>query len=126
MRIALLRSGNWPGGNSTSTTGPMTWTTRPTRLLSLMAPASFTPPRPRAQRQAIGPAPPPAGGASSVGTDVKGLSPAHDLRNLFRDRRLPRPVERERQRPDHLRGVVRRGTHRAHSGGVLASLGLQQ
>src|SRR5690606_26287383 len=128
MRIALFRSGSCPGGNCTSTTGPMTCTTRPTRFwLSLMARASFIPTSAHAAAldSRGGGAPAPAG-VPSNGADVEGLGPAHDLRDLLGDGRLARPVEGQRQGPDHLRGVVGRGPHGPHAGRVFAGLGLQQ
>src|SRR5690606_39470745 len=48
---------------------------------------------------------------SHASAGLQRLGAAHDFRNFFRNGRLPRPVERQRQRANHLARVVRRAAH---------------
>src|SRR5262245_7521042 len=102
---ALLISGSSFGGNATSTTGPITRTTRP----------------PACARSPAGSAmlvqPP---GASVLGAGGRQrFRPPDDLHDLGRDLVLPRAVRLSRQDLDELLRVVGRGLHRPPSRGVL-------
>src|SRR4051794_9202150 len=102
-RSAKLISGSEPTGNSTSTTGPMTWTTRPAGRSPVSA------------------------GVVSVSVMSCPLSvvlgerfgAADDLGDLGGDLGLPRAVGVARQDLDELVRVVGRGLHGAAAGGVL-------
>src|SRR5512138_2754314 len=93
-------SGSPPGGNSTSTTGPMTWVILPLWTFAVAM--------------------------SSFPELLERLGAAHDLHQLLRDVGLARPVVLESERRDHLLGVLRRRLHRAHAGAVLAGGRLEQ
>src|SRR5207344_2367178 len=75
----------FPTGNSTSTTGPMIWTTVPTLLMG--RPFRFL---------------------------FQGRGSRDDLDELFRDARLPRAVVDEGQGVDHVARVLGSGVHRRH------------
>src|SRR5919201_6310107 len=90
---AVLISGSSSGGNSTSTTGPITRTTRPSGCSSAIS---------LLQARA-----------------GEGLRPADDLHDLGGDLVLPGAVRLPGQDLHQLLGVVGRGLHRASAGGVL-------
>src|SRR5947209_8943471 len=104
--------GWWPGGNSTSTTAPMIWVTRPTAAVVLtsvvvvmLAPSIlFESPRRRSQR----------------------LGPAHDLHQLGGDAGLADLVGGQGVVVDQLAGRFGGVLHGDHPGGVLAGLVLEQ
>src|SRR5215475_5633100 len=87
-----------PAGNSTSTTGPTTWTTLPLFM--------FTPGFRRA--------------------DASVRLAARDLQQLLCDVSLPELVVLERQLLDEVLGAVGRVLHRDHARALLAGLGVQQ
>src|SRR5213594_1060344 len=98
MTRALYSSGSFSGSNSTSSTGPMTWTTLPT--LCLVSPAGFF-------------------GAFFVLVAIvpqvlslQSLRPTDDLRQLLRNLRLPCPIVRALQQLDDVPGVVGGVLHR--------------
>src|SRR4026209_1975362 len=93
---ALLISGSWFGGNSTSTTGPITRSTRPSAC-----------PFVSAIRLPL------------QGRRGESLRAAHDLQDLGRDLILTRPVRLARQDLQQFVRVVRRGLHRPATRGVL-------
>src|SRR2546422_6292174 len=99
---AVKISGSDPGGNSTSTTDPITCVTLPNFAVSLSATAIVT------------------------SLSLQRLSAGDDLHQLLGDRRLPGAVVLEREPPDHLVCVLGGGVHRRHAGAVLRSLGLEQ
>src|SRR6185295_18159370 len=88
-------------GNSTSTTGPTTWTIMPVFIRSA----------PRADLQ--------------VGLSLRRRS-AGDLEQLLRDVSLPQLVVFEPQLPDHLGRTVGRPLHRHHPRALFARLRVQQ
>src|SRR5215472_9449646 len=59
-------------------------------------------------------------------TALKGCCSAHNFDNFFRDLRLARAVHRERQRLDHVTGIVSRRLHRGHARGMLGRNRFQQ
>src|SRR5487761_695958 len=103
-------SGCSPGGNSTSTTAPMTWLTWPSLVFFVTAFgaclvfAISTPPSARRPH---------------------GLGAANDLHELCRDTGLADLVRIQRQRVDQVAGGVGSVLHRDHLGRVLAGLVLQ-
>src|SRR5438874_3924034 len=103
-RRASNSSGWSPGGNSTSTTAPMTWLTLPSRVLLFVA--------------AIDSPFLPLSGAH-------GLGAAHDFHQLGGDAGLADLVRVKRQRVDQVAGGVGRVLHGDHLGRVLAGLVLQ-
>src|SRR5713101_337184 len=97
-------AGSFPSANSTSRTGPMTWTTRPTFasairgvLLLVTGPFSF-----------------------------QSRRPGDDLDQFLGDPRLAGAVVVQGQRIDHVSRVLRRRVHRGHARGVLGRRGLEQ
>src|SRR3954468_4291013 len=103
---ALLISGSWLGGNSTSTTGPITRTTRPSACPFCSAIGQTLPSVARGRRQRFG--------------------AAHDLHDLGRDLVLTRAVGLPRQDLQQLIRVVGRRLHRAPPRGVLRRRRLEQ
>src|SRR5438874_13055200 len=100
-------AGSWPAGNSTSTTGPVIWITRP------VAPAV-----------AVGVAGAIVWGASSaIGSAILGAG--RDLDHLAGDVRLANLVVFERVVVDEVFGIVRRIAHRDHARRLLRGLGLE-
>src|SRR6266571_581599 len=95
-------SGRAPAGNSTSTTGPMTWVILPFWRFVAVAMWSF-----------------PESLLERLGT-------AHDLHQLLRDVGLASAVVLEGERRDHLLGVLRGRLHRAHAGPVLGGRRLEE
>src|SRR3990167_3976564 len=95
-------AGSLPGSNSTSTTGPMTWT---------MVPWLMT-----------GPFPP----SRYASTDWKGFRPADNVQELLRDALLAGLVVLDGQEIDHLAGVLGRGLHGRHARSVLPGHGLHE
>src|ERR1700686_3176040 len=107
---ASKSSGCSPGGNSTSTTAPMTWLTWPS-LVSFpsvfdvcLVFAIFSPPSARRPH---------------------GFGAANDLHELCRDAGLAHLVREKRQRIDQVAGGVGRVLHRDPLGRVFAGLVLQ-
>src|SRR5256714_5861190 len=103
-RRASNSSGWSPGGNSTSTTAPMTWLTLPSRVLLFVA--------------AIDSPFLPLSGAH-------GLGAAHDFHQLRGDAGLADLVRVKRQRVDQVARGVGRVLHRDHLRRVLAGLVFQ-
>src|SRR5438067_2943854 len=99
---AVKISGSEPAGNSTSTTGPITWVTLPTFDISFIATAAI------------------------YGSLFHRLGAGDDLHQLLGDRRLAGAVVLERKSPDHLVGVLRGGVDRRHPCTMLRGLGLEQ
>src|SRR6476646_11001664 len=99
---ALLISGSWFGGNSTSTTGPITRTTRPSACPFCSA---------------IG---------LALLSGRQRLGAAHDLHDLGRDLILTRPVGLARQNLQQIVRVVGRGLHRTPARRVLRRGRLEQ
>src|SRR5487761_117378 len=103
-------SGCSPGGNSTSTTAPMTWLTWPSLVFFVTAFGAFlvfaisTPPSARRPH---------------------GLGAANDLHELCRVTGLADLVRIQRQRVDQVASGVGSVLHRDHLGRVLAGLVLQ-
>src|SRR3954471_15461834 len=96
---ALLISGSWLGGNSTSTTGPITRTTRPSACPFCSAIGLTLPSVARGRRQRFG--------------------AAHDLHDLGRDLVLTRAVGLPRQDLQQLVRVVGGRLHRTPARRVL-------
>src|SRR5579863_1024904 len=102
IRSAVLISGRSPPANSTSTTGPMTWTTLPwlvdcTLLMTLcVLSTDFW-------------------ATLSTKLAFEGLGPAHDLHQLLGDGGLAGAVVLKREVGDHLFGVVGRAVHGGHA-----------
>src|SRR5688572_15128136 len=99
--MAWRISGSPSGGNSTSTTGPATFTIRPTLLASLISVSILGFENPS-----------PAGLGQRLGT-------AHDLGDRCGDLRLTGTVRLDGQDPDQVLGVVRRRLHRPPPGAVF-------
>src|SRR5215467_5375081 len=105
---ASMRVGSLPGGNSTSTTAPMTWLILP-----------------------VTPSAAPIPTACSVACAIcslllaLGLRPADDVHELCCDRGLTHLVGGHRERLDQVARRVRCVLHGDHSRGVLAGLVLQ-
>src|ERR1043165_6698169 len=102
--------------NSTSTTGPITCTTRPTFSVAMYLFLATR--RAAAQRR----------GASSPCYVLRSLRPRsrHHLDDLLRDRRLPHLVHVEREPVDHVTRVARGRVHGRHARAVLRRRGLQE
>src|ERR1700722_7631544 len=96
ISTAMLISGNAWGGNSTSTTGPVIATTRPSSNCALAACVSSVI----------------VVTESSSLRVAERLGPADDFHDLCRDRVLAGAVHDATQRSDELVRVVRRGGHR--------------
>src|SRR5467141_3193622 len=104
-------SGCSPGGNSTSTTAPITWLTWPSLLVFLSAFGTcFV--------LAISKCPPSA-------RRPHGFGAANDLHELCRDAGLAHLVCVQSQRVDQVAGGIGRVLHRDHLGRVFARLVLQ-
>src|SRR5262244_2351706 len=86
-------AGSFPGSNSTSTTGPITWTILPWLM------------------------------CGSLDLRFHGFSEGfgspHDVQELLRNALLARLVELDGQDVDHLPGVLGGGLHGRHAGAVL-------
>src|SRR6185436_16739332 len=96
---ALYSSGSFSGSNSTSRTGPMTWTTLPTFAPDLDSVAAFF----GAALLWV---------AMSSSLTSKCLGSTDDLCQLLRDLRLPCAVERAPQDVEHVARRVGRILHR--------------
>src|SRR5262245_37488976 len=92
-------AGSLPGSNSTSTTGPITWTILPSLMRML---------------------------PSGLGARAEGLRAADDVEQLLRDPLLARLVVADRQETDQLLGVLGGGFHGRHPRPVLSGRGFQQ
>src|SRR5713226_166626 len=108
-------AGSLPTSNSTSTTGPMTWTILPwliSRFLSVLAIYSAL------------------GSKCTRALRFNGLpesfSAADDIQELLGDALLAGLVVLNGQQIDHLARVLRRGLHRRHARAVLAGRGLHE
>src|SRR5580704_3732793 len=106
---ASKSSGCSPGGNSTSTTAPMTWLTWPSvvfffSVLGACLVFAINPPSARRPH---------------------GFGAANDLHQLCRDAGLAHLVREQRERVDQVAGGVGRVLHCDHLGRVLARLVLQ-
>src|SRR5215813_6846199 len=105
---ASIRFGSLPGGNSTSTTAPMTWLILP-----------------------VTPGAAPTSTACSVACAIgllllaQGLRPTDDVHELRRDRGLTHLVGGQRERFDHVACRLRGVLHGNHPRRVLAGLVLQ-
>src|SRR5215510_15909677 len=86
--------GSFPGSNSTSTTGPITWTILPWLICGSL--------ELRFHRL------------------TEGFGSAHDVQELLRDALLARLVELDGQHIDHLARVLGGRLHGRHTGTVLA------
>src|SRR5690606_24363589 len=97
-------SGNSPGGNSMSTTGPATLTMRPLPVLSAIV------------------------NCSSLVSDLLGqrLGAADDLGDGGGDLGLPCPVGADGQDPDEFLGIFGGGFHRSPPGGMFRCRRFQQ
>src|SRR6267143_3657675 len=95
---ALYSSGSCSGSNSTSRTGPMTWTTLPTLCFDSVFVAMILP--------------------------LEGFRAADDFGQLLRDLRLTRAVEGALQDRQHVLPGVGRVLHRGPPGAVLGRRGL--
>src|ERR1700682_5743614 len=93
-------AGSFPGSNSTSTTGPMTWTILPWLMC----------------------------GSLELRFDglAEGFGPADDIQELLRDALLAGFVVLGGQEIDHLARVLGRGFHGGHAGAVLAGRRLHE
>src|SRR5262249_4131025 len=109
-------AGSLPGSNSTSTTGPITWTIRPS-LTAL--PSDRTWMAAAARRGA-------AARDLRLGAHAQPLGPADDVEQLLGDPLLPRLVVADGQGADQLLGVLGRRFHRGHPRPVLARRRLEQ
>src|SRR5262245_5113295 len=101
-------AGSLPGSNSTSTTGPITWTIRPS-LTAL--PSDRTMKVARALR---------------LGAHAQRLGTADDVEQLLGDPLLPRLVVADGQGADQVFRVLGRRLHRGHPRPVLARRRLEQ
>ena len=61
-----------------------------------------------------------------LSTDLLRCRSAYDLDNFFRDLGLARAIHDQRERIDHVAGVVSGRIHGCHTGGVLGGNGFQQ
>src|SRR6476659_2826310 len=95
---ALWIGGSWPSGNSTSRTGPITWTTRPVFCSAI----------------------------ANLLELLERRGARNDLDQFLRDPRLPGAVVGQGERVDHLPRVLRRRLHRGHPRAVLRGRGLEQ
>src|SRR6266496_1761365 len=114
---AVLTSGRFSGGNSTSTTGPITATIRPCRCPSPLALSaiSLTLRFVASRRLLVDPRR--AGRSSRL--LLQRLRSAHDLRDLRGDLRLAGLVGLAGQDLDQVLRVLRRGLHRSAPRSVL-------
>src|SRR6266571_1819878 len=132
-----MRTALWMGGmawsNSTSTTGPMICTTRPTFSLAASFPAFVIDPPPEPDQSST---PPPilphvggrecscpSGSASSSGGGARSRD---DLDDLLGDRGLADLVHVEGQAVDHVARIVRGRVHGGHPRGVLRGRRFEQ
>src|SRR5262245_4175197 len=92
-------AGSLPGSNSTSTTGPITWTILPSLMRTL---------------------------PSGLGAHAERLRAADDVEQLLRDPFLARLVVTDSQETDEVLGILGRGFHGRHSGAVLPGRGFEQ
>src|SRR5713226_2390059 len=94
-------AGSVPSANSTSRTGPMTWTTRPMLCSAMfLAPVTFE--------------------------SLQSRRPGDDLDQFLGDPRLAGAVVVQGQRVDHVSRVLGRRVHRGHACGVLGRRGLEK
>src|SRR6266568_4133186 len=132
-----MRTALWMGGmawsNSTSTTGPMICTTRPTFSLAASFPAFVIDPPPYRDRSSTPhPIPPPVGGGErrtsvcSARSSGGGARSRDDLDDLLGDRGLPDLVHVEGQAVDHVARIVRGRVHGGHPRGVLRGRRFEQ
>src|SRR5262245_20775076 len=114
-----------PSGNSTSTTGPTTWTTLP---LFMFTPGLLRGAEVNSAPLSSGGLPPPEPlDPTSVHQRAPSVGlPARDLQQLLGDVSLPELVVLERQLLDEVLGAVGRVLHRDHARALLAGLGVQQ
>src|SRR5277367_3604952 len=96
---AVLISGSSAESNATSTTGPMTWTTRPIEF---------------GDRSVV-----------AICLTLESLGAADDLQQLLGDRRLTRAVVHERVLFDHVARALGRVLHRHHLGAEECSQRLE-
>src|SRR5512145_1991599 len=92
-------AGSLPGSNSTSTTGPITWTILPSLIRWL---------------------------PSGLGAGAERFRPADDVEQFLRNPLLARLVVADRELPDQLLGVLGGGFHGRHPRPVLPRRGFQQ
>src|SRR5262249_61625743 len=92
--------GSVPGSNSTSTTGPITWTILPWLICGSL--------ELRFHRL------------------TEGFGAAHDVQELLRDALLTRLVELDGQHIDHLARVLGSGFHSRHAGAIFSRCRLHE